>query len=300
MTPNYSIIIPHKNIPDLLQRCLDSIPKRDDIQVIIVDDASEQTIVDFEHFPGLDRNDTEVYFTKEGRGAGFARNVGLEHAKGKWLLFLDADDFLSEESDSILKEYIDAEEDLILFKHRSVLSEDISIPVLRSEYLNVLVDDFLGRRIDENTIRCSFIVVSNKLIRKELLAIHDIHFNETRWSNDNYFSAQVACHARKMIASDKVLFVMTQREGSLTSDFCGTMKEAEVRLQEAIKSEHLFFEYGMIGSKNGLSSYLIKIICDKHGFLWCLLSCFTFVFNRPVFRAMARFLYRKTIYHFSK
>lgn len=34
----YSIIIPHKNILKLLQRCLDSIPERDDVQVIIVDD----------------------------------------------------------------------------------------------------------------------------------------------------------------------------------------------------------------------------------------------------------------------
>ena len=36
----FSIIIPHKNIPSLLQRCLDSIPKRDDVQIIVVDDNS--------------------------------------------------------------------------------------------------------------------------------------------------------------------------------------------------------------------------------------------------------------------
>ena len=38
---NYSIIIPHKNTPNLLQQCLDSIPYRDDIQIIVVDDNSE-------------------------------------------------------------------------------------------------------------------------------------------------------------------------------------------------------------------------------------------------------------------
>ena len=37
---NYSFIIPHRNVPHLLQRCIDSIPKRDDIQIIIVDDNS--------------------------------------------------------------------------------------------------------------------------------------------------------------------------------------------------------------------------------------------------------------------
>lgn len=90
---NYSIIIPHKNIPDLLQRCLDSISPREDVQVIVVDDNSDLLIVDFEHFPGIDRDDVELIFPKDGKGAGYTRNVGLDHAVGKWLLFVDADDF---------------------------------------------------------------------------------------------------------------------------------------------------------------------------------------------------------------
>ena len=48
---NYSIIIPHRNIPLLLRRCLDSIPRRMDIQIIVVDDNSDPGQVDFEHFP---------------------------------------------------------------------------------------------------------------------------------------------------------------------------------------------------------------------------------------------------------
>ena len=40
MTPTFSIIIPHKEIPDLLMRCLRSIPVSGDIQVIVVDDNS--------------------------------------------------------------------------------------------------------------------------------------------------------------------------------------------------------------------------------------------------------------------
>jgi len=42
MQTNYSFIIPHKNCPDLLQRCVDSIPERDDVQVIVVDDNSDE------------------------------------------------------------------------------------------------------------------------------------------------------------------------------------------------------------------------------------------------------------------
>src|SRR5574344_311021 len=90
---NYTIIIPHKNTTDLLRKCIDSIPKRNDVQVIIVDDNSDADKVDFEHFPGLNEERTEVYFTKEGKGAGYARNIGLQYAIGKWVVFVDADDY---------------------------------------------------------------------------------------------------------------------------------------------------------------------------------------------------------------
>lgn len=61
----YTIIIPHRNIPKLLQRCLDSIPHRDDLHIIVVDDNSDPDKVDFEHFPGYDRNDVELNLLKK-------------------------------------------------------------------------------------------------------------------------------------------------------------------------------------------------------------------------------------------
>ena len=51
-TINFSIIIPTKNIPDLLLRCLESIPQRSDIEIIVVDDNSDREIVDVKNYPG--------------------------------------------------------------------------------------------------------------------------------------------------------------------------------------------------------------------------------------------------------
>ena len=93
----FSVIIPHHEIPALLQRCLDSIPDVPEVQVIVVDDNSSEQKVDFEQFPGLGRKYTQCIFDKEGGGAGHARNIGMKHADGKWLVFADADDFFIEE-----------------------------------------------------------------------------------------------------------------------------------------------------------------------------------------------------------
>ena len=106
---NYSIIIPHKNCPDLLQRALDSIPEKDDIQVIIVDDNSDASRVDFKNFPGLNRKNTIVVFDKSGKGAGRARNIGLSKIDNNttWVTFLDADDFYSKDAKEIFENYKD-------------------------------------------------------------------------------------------------------------------------------------------------------------------------------------------------
>ena len=117
---NYSIIIPHKNIPDLLQICLDSIPVRDDIEIIVVDDNRDDDIVSKSDLPGLERSDCKVIFTKEGKGAGYARNVGLDNANGKWVLFADADDYFVDDFIAKIDQYKDSDFDIVFFRVNAV------------------------------------------------------------------------------------------------------------------------------------------------------------------------------------
>lgn len=91
---NFTIIVPHYNTPQLLERCIASIPGREDVQIIVVDDCSFDTSELCETFEKLKlRHNFELYRTPQGGSAGRARNIGLDHAKGKWLIFADADDF---------------------------------------------------------------------------------------------------------------------------------------------------------------------------------------------------------------
>ena len=101
----YSVIIPHHDTPDLLQRCLESIPRREDLEIIIVDDNSNLSKEDFDTFPGLGEKNVEVIFSKEGRGAGYVRNLGVEKSSGDWLIFADADDFFTSNMAFVLDKY---------------------------------------------------------------------------------------------------------------------------------------------------------------------------------------------------
>ena len=101
----FTIIIPHRNIPHLLKRCISSIPYRDDLQIIIVDDNSSPDIVDFNDFPGEGRLNTSIIYDKTGLFAGHARNMALDYARGKWVIFADADDFFNYCFDEVLEEF---------------------------------------------------------------------------------------------------------------------------------------------------------------------------------------------------
>ena len=100
MNYTYSIIIPHYNSPELLKRMLASIPERDDIQILVIDDYS--TSENVSKVKALSHKNLEIVFLKQNRGAGYARNVGLERVKGKWVSVVDADDVYDKDTFSIL------------------------------------------------------------------------------------------------------------------------------------------------------------------------------------------------------
>ena len=250
MNPLFSIIIPHKDIPDLLMRCLKSIPVSEDIQVIVVDDNSADADTYLEGYPELSRPYLEFIRTTKGGGAGYARNVGLDHAKGKWLLFADADDFFVEDMHNIITSYVDSEADVIYFKKKSVLSENISIGTDRSSYINKNIDQYL-RDGDEWYIRYKMHVPWGKIVKRELINKYSIHFDEVKYSNDVYFSMLVGYYAGTIEAVNKFFYVVTSRSDSLTSNFCLKPGELRIRAEVSFRYEkflfqhHLRREYGM-------------------------------------------------------
>lgn len=214
---NYSIIIPHKNIPELLERCLASIPQRDDVQVIVVDDSSDPAIVDFARFPGSGHPNTEVIFHKSeiggAGGAGVARNVGIGAAKGRWLIFADADDFFHPEIVAMMDKYVDSDADLVFFRHDSVDSttlEPVSINTSRNRYLAQF-----DRTGDEDDVRFMIWVPWGKFIKRSMVKAHEIKYDEVRFSGSQMFSVLTGYFAERILSDPTVAYCNVRRAGSL-------------------------------------------------------------------------------------
>ena len=157
-----TVIIPVYNQEDLVIRALDSIPKRDDIEIIVIDDKStDDTWLRLISY-AKENPEVVLLYNEKNKGVGYTVNKGYDNAKGDYIVLLGSDDyFYKDELEKILNE-LDGT-DLIYFNLKSN-------------------DDFIWDLNEENKyIYCG----STKFIRREFLG--DTRNPEIRVKEDKYF-----------------------------------------------------------------------------------------------------------------
>lgn len=265
---NYSIIIPHHNIPSLLTRCLNSIPQRDDTEIIIVDDNSSPEKVDFNNFPGMNRKNTICIFDKQGKGGGHARNIGLKLAKGKWIIFADADDFFNYCINDILNQYVNSSSDIIYCKSNSLYSNTY-INANRANSINKFIDLYNSQK-EYATLRLKYQsdVPWGKIIRKELIKKNNILFDETPITNDMTFSYLIGFHAVNISVCPTAIYCVTQREGSVSVSLSDTNILTRISV---VSRAFLFFQKHNIPIKvNSHIKLLLKIRSNRKLYNKCI------------------------------
>ena len=118
-----SVIIPVYNVEKYIEKCLDSIANQTmkDIEIIIVNDGSEddsETVI--KHWMKNNKTIKIKYLQKENGGLSDARNFGVPHATGKYIAFIDSDDYIDKDLFGNLEKYIDEDIDIIKFKMKTV------------------------------------------------------------------------------------------------------------------------------------------------------------------------------------
>lgn len=237
---NYSFIIPHKNVPNLLERCVSSIPQRNDIEIIIVDDNSDASIVDFDNFSCSNNPNVKVVQTKEGLGAGFARNKGLEIAQGKWLVFADSDDyFISDKLSEMMDCYANSSVDIVYFNVECLYADSLTpAPNADKQYKQIVE----GREA-ETMCRYKLKVPWGKFVKRDFVMSNGIRFDETKVANDRMFSLRTGILASLVAVNTTPIYVWLVRDGSLTT--IRSKEYALLHLDVAIRANKMLEEYSL-------------------------------------------------------
>jgi len=214
-----SIIIPHFNSVNLLKNLIKSIPINDEIEVIVIDDNSTKDLNELERLQ-LNPEFRHVTFLTNDTGiqsAGTCRNIGLDVAKGEWVLFADADDFFVEDFYQIVQKYFESNYDVVLFSPTSIYIDTNQLSTRHIQYEN-LIKNYMNKDSlkNEAKLRYEYVVPWSKLIKRSFIEENNIKFDEVIAMNDIMFSTKVGYYMGRYLVSSEVIYCATRNRGSLT------------------------------------------------------------------------------------
>jgi len=254
-----SVIVPVYNVDNYLRKCIDSliVQTLKDIEIILVNDGSTDESIDICEEYKLKDNRIKVIH-KENGGLSDARNKGIDIAKGKYISFVDSDDWINPQM--LEKLYILAskyEADIVQGDYIKAYDEDIIVNNMSENIIKYNAEQILDELYSGNYTKN--IVVWNKIYKRELF--NDIRFPKGKLHEDEFTTYKILHKANLIIDSNIPIYYYRQREGSImNSDF--NIKRLD--LLEALKERKEYF------IQNGLG----KLSCKTEAKLCSLIKIF--------------------------
>lgn len=182
-----SVIVPVYNTEEFLADCLNSILNQtlDKIEIICVDDGSTDNSLEVLNSFAGNFNNIHV-FTKENGGSGSARNLGLKHAKGEYIAFLDSDDYMIDENalSYLYNNAVKFNVDMVCANLQSVVGERI---IKETRYLTPILEQRI-KKSEDYGIPWFF---PRNIFKADLLREHNIVFPNFKRGQDPVFLATV-------------------------------------------------------------------------------------------------------------
>jgi glycosyltransferase involved in cell wall biosynthesis len=209
-----SVIVPNYNGMKYLKQCLSSLLSQDFegvYEVIIIDDCStDDSRAIIETFC-----DNKFVFIQNYKNSGQAktRNVGLDHAKGKYICFVDSDDFVSHEFLQCMYNSISKNErDMSICNYEAV---DCNNNIISQEVSEIDDLPLYAQLLDA---RCSA-VVWDKIYRRDLIEKHNVRFMPNICNEDILFNFDYMINIETFSLVDKFVISYRQHSSSMTKTF---------------------------------------------------------------------------------
>ena len=237
-----SVIIPVYNAEKYIRECLESLLRQTypDFEIICVDDGSQDGSPEILRM--YEERDSRIsVLAQQNQYAGVARNAGMERAKGKYLLFLDADDFFCEDMlEEVVREAEENRTEILVFD--AYRYDDIRQETLLESWGALHTEQF-GTGV-KSAVQLSDVLYSfgmptpwNKLFLREYIEKNALRFQEIKRANDVYFVyAALSCADRIGILNRKLVYYRIHNSQSLQ----GSAEDTPEAFAQALYAVHDF------------------------------------------------------------
>jgi glycosyltransferase involved in cell wall biosynthesis len=229
---NVSIIIPVYNAEKQLNRCIDSVLNQEyqDFEIIAVDDGSSDSSPEILDKYGAADKRVMVIHKKNG-GVSAARNTALKQSQGKYIQFMDADDWIPADSTKLLVR--DAEEkqaDLVVGDFYRVVGKNVARKGSMDKDDVMTLQEYAEEMMD-SPADFYYGVLWNKLYRADLIHDNDVAMDEDlNWCEDFIFNLEYLIHCRRITALQVPVYYYVKTEGSLVSQTTNPLKVIEMKM----------------------------------------------------------------------
>lgn len=204
--PTLSCIIPLYNCGPYIMRCLDSLLLQNvDMEIIVIDDGSTDNGYDIVvEYASAHKN--ILLLRQDNHGPSSARNMGLRHATGKYVYFMDADDFIK--PDTIRQLVALMEErgaEMARFQTRIIPEEESdSIAQAKTECHKLHVShEYTGGAYIESTKAMAGVTLWRHIFLRDAITNSGVKFNESLYLEEDYvFLLELLCRTGRVIVCD--------------------------------------------------------------------------------------------------
>lgn len=217
-----SVIIPVYNAENEISVCLDSLLNQVDVslEIIIINDASNDlTLQILQNYQKRNSNITLITLPNNS-GSGIARNIGIKHAHGQYVGFIDSDDWVDLNFYSILKNTIEKDEsDIAIAGILNEYNNYISTQIRYAYNSNLKIDGRMGLRLLTKSHNLGFLIspiMNNKIYRRSFIEEYNLYCSDNRSWQDDYFSFFSILHANTISFTPSTNYHYRQRTSSVT------------------------------------------------------------------------------------
>ncbi len=239
--PLLSFLIPVYNAGAYLSRCLDSIVGQegfgDDVEVVVVDDGSKDNSLDIikEY---AERLANIRWSSRENHGIGYTRNELVGKAQGKFLWFVDADDYISKDALQVIVSLLKADRyDMLMFAYNWISNDGSRTIHYSGEYASGL--DMADHDVYNNSLW-------TRVYRRSVIVDSGIRFQDFQMGEDFDFIFRLIPHLGRCLCIDKPLYnyVVSPNSAITNKDFSHRLRSSEDSLKCIANNFRHIGQYG--------------------------------------------------------